>query len=232
MDEKHRLDFSDVIAATMHDTKNAIGMIFNTLEEMTAWCLRQGCSHHGDLFLLQYEIKRLNNSLIRLLALYKSQNTPLTVNMNFHSVRDCLEEVMDQNEPILASRGIILDLDCQDDLCWAFDKGLIVGILDNVINNAYRYTKDRLTVRGKRDGHFLIINIEDNGPGYPPAFLMDGGDREGMGTTVSFLTGNTGLGLYFSKLAAQSHKRNDLNGYIKVANGSGIGGGIFSLYLP
>jgi len=232
MDENHRLDFSDVIAATMHDTKNTIGMIFNTLEEMTARCRRQGCSHHEELFLLQYEIKRLNNSLIRLLALYKSQKTPMTVNMNLHSVRDCLEEVMYQNEPILASRVIVVDLDCPDDLFWAFDKGLIVGILDNVLNNAYRYTKDRLIIRGEKDSDYLILHIEDNGSGYPPAFLMDGSDREGLETTVSFLTGNTGLGLYFSKLAARSHERNHLNGYIQVANGSSIGGGIFSLYLP
>jgi hypothetical protein len=61
---------------------------------------------------------------------------------------------------------------------------------------------------------------------------MDGSDPDGMGNPVSFLTGNTGLGLYFSKLAARSHERNNRRGYIKVANGGSIGGGIFSLCLP
>jgi signal transduction histidine kinase len=163
MDESHRLDFADVIAATIHDTKNTIGMIFNTLEEMTEQCLRQGCGRHEGLFLLQYEIKRLNNALIRLLALYKARKTPMTLNMNLHAVRDCLEEVIDQNEPILASRGIAVGIDCPADLFWAFDKGLVIGILDNVLNNAYRYTKDRLLIRAGKAGTFLIVDVEDNG---------------------------------------------------------------------
>ncbi|MDI9569646.1 MAG: HAMP domain-containing sensor histidine kinase [Pseudomonadota bacterium] len=232
MDEKHRIEFSDIIAATIHDTKNAIGMIFTTLEEMTDRCRERGCDLHKDLFPLQYEVKRLNNSLIRLLALYKSEKTPMTVNLDLHSVRDCLEEVMDRNEPILASRGISVSLDCPGDLFWSFDKGLVVGILDNVLNNAYRYTKDRLIIGGERRDDYLILRVEDNGSGYPPFFLMDGGVEENMRTPVSFLTGNTGLGLYFSKLAARSHRRNNRNGFIKVANDSSIGGGIFSLYLP
>jgi len=232
MDENHRLDFADIIASTIHDTKNTIGMIFNTLEEMTARCRQQGCAHHQDLFLLQYEIKRLNNGLIRLLALYKAQKVPLSVNINLHSLRDCLEEVIDQNEPVLLSRGIDLELDCPDDLFWSFDKGLVVGILDNVLNNAYRYTKNRLKITAKKEGGYLILGVEDNGPGYPPGFIMDGSFPEDMTKSVSFLTGNTGLGLYFSLLVAAAHRREDRRGHIRIANDGALGGGIFTLYLP
>jgi len=232
MDENHRLDFADIIASTIHDTKNTIGMIFNTLEEMTARCRQQGCEHHQDLFLFQYEIKRLNNSLIRLLALYKAQKAPLRININFHSLRDCLEELIDQNEPVLISRQIQWEMDCPDDLFWSFDKGLIVGVLDNVLNNTYRYTKNLLKISAQQEGGWLVLTVEDNGPGYPPGFIMDSGIPGGMTKPVSFLTGNTGLGLYFSVLVAAAHRRNNLQGHIRVANGGSLGGGVFSLHLP
>jgi len=232
MDDSHRLDFSDVIASTIHDTKNTLGMIFNTLEEMTSRCQQRGCQHHEGLFLLQYEIKRLNNSLIRLLALYKSQKAPININMNFHPLRDCLEEVIAQNEPILVSRGIIVELECPSHLFWAFDKGLVIGVLDNVLNNAYRYTKDRIKMTAIQRGSYLLITIADNGKGYPDDFLVDGSNPDGMAQPVSFLTGNTGLGIYFSTLVAKAHRRNILEGYIKVANEGPLGGGMFALYLP
>lgn len=232
MDDIHTLNFSDILASTVHDTKNSLGMLYSTLDEMVNQCRQKGCTGQKDLFLLQYEIRRLNHNFIRLLALYKARNASFAINIDYHGVYDCLEESIIENEPLLSSRGIDIELDCPDDLFWAFDKELVIGILDNVLNNAYRYTKDKLRVSAGKEDDYLVIKLEDNGEGYPAALTVEGSEHEDFGSKISFLTGSTGLGLYFSMLVANSHTRDTRKGFIRATNGGAFGGGVFSLYLP
>ncbi len=232
MDDIHTLDFSDILASTVHDTKNSLGMLYNTLESMISQCQAKGCTTQNDLFMLQYEIRRLNHNFIRLLALYKAPKKSFALNADYNVVYDCLEESILENEPLLSSRGIDIELVCPTDLFWTFDKGLVEAILDNVLNNAYRYTKDKLRMSAGIDNGYLVIHLEDNGNGYPASLTLDGNDLEAMDPHVSFLTGSTGLGLYFSMLIARSHTREGRRGFVKAMNGGIYGGGIFSLYLP
>lgn len=232
MDVVPSLDFADVLASTIHDTKNSLGMLYNSLDSMIGQCREKGCTGQNDLFLLQYEIRRLNHNFIRLLTLYKAQKASFALSVDYHAVNDCLEEAILENEPILSSRGIDIELDCPSGLFWAFDRGLVMGIFDNVINNAYRYTKDKLRVSALQEGEFLAIHLEDNGAGYPAPLVIEEKVPGDYIPPVSFLTGSTGLGIYFSLLVARSHTRDGRSGFIKIRNGGTYGGGVFSLYLP
>lgn len=49
---------------------------------------------------------------------------------------------------------------------------------------------------------------------------------------VSFNTGSTGLGLYFSSIVAKMHKNQGRTGDILLENGGKFGGGCFVLRLP
>ena len=63
---KQSMSFADILAMTLHDTKNSLGILFNNLEDIIAGCRSQNCAKHAEFYMLQYEIQRLNNSLIRL----------------------------------------------------------------------------------------------------------------------------------------------------------------------
>jgi len=232
MESQDELTFSDVLASTMHDTKNSLGMLYNTLEEMIGRCQERQCDAQHEFYLLQYEIKRLNNILIRLLSLYKAKKNQLLINLDLHCVRDCLEESVVQNAPLLNSKGIEIDLDCPGDLFWVFDYNLVLGVIDNIMNNTYRYTRDKVRISAFREEEFLVIRIEDNGPGYPQQLLRQVNSDRHNGNSVSFDTGSTGLGLYFSCLVAKSHNSGERRGYYLTENGGSLGGGRFSLYLP
>lgn len=233
MDDSDTLEFSDILASTMHDTKNSLGMLYNTLDTLIGQCQEKGCPVQKDHFLLQYELRRLNHNFIRMLSLYKAQKANFPISLDYHSVSDCLDEAIVVNEPLLTSKGIDIELQCPEDLFWSFDKELIMGILDSMLNNEYLYTKDKLMVSAKREEEYLVIRLEDNGPGYPDCFLMDSRRKGGpAGSHVSFLTGSTGLGLYFSVLVAKSHTREGREGFIRTMNGGIYNGSVFSLYLP
>lgn len=233
MDDRDTLAFSDVLASTAHDTKNSLGMLYNTVEQLIVQCQQRGCEVQRDLFLLQYELRRLNHNFIRVLALYKAQQNCFSLRIDYQSVGDCLDEAILGNEPLLSSKGIEIVLECEETLFWAFDKELIMGILESALNNEYLYAKDKIRVSAGTEAGFLWIRMEDNGPGYPQAFLMDSrkialpADR-----SVSFLTGSTGLGLYFAAQVAAAHTREDRAGYLVTANGGTYGGSVLTLYLP
>ena len=227
MDSNESLDFSSVLASSIHDMKNSIGMVINSLEEMITEG-ESGCSAERTAQ-LQYEARRVNDNLIQLLTVYKVQSDRLGVNISEHHVIDFLEERMLHSRSMLEFRGIELEIDCDEDLVWYFDEELIAGVLNNAMDNAVRYTQDRLRLAAEEKDGYLVLHLEDNGRGFPEAMLVSGAPDGGG---VNFSNGRTGLGLYFSSLVAGVHKNRDRYGFIEQSNGGVLGGGVFSIHLP
>jgi two-component system, OmpR family, sensor histidine kinase SenX3 len=228
-----KIQFADILASTLHDTKNSLGMLFNTMERLISQCQEQSCGLYQEFYMLQYEIKRLNYSLIRLLTLYKAEKSQLLINIDYHSVYEFIDDIILQNQPILNSRGIDIEFECPDTLFKAFDRTLVTGVLDNVLNNAFRYTKDKVRISAKEVNDYLVLSIEDNGPGYPECMIVhDTRESDPTKKTIDFDTGSTGLGLYFSTLIAHSHRNNDQEGYVSIVNGGIYGGGVFTIFIP
>jgi K+-sensing histidine kinase KdpD len=228
----YSMNFSDILASTLHDTKNSLGVLFNNLETIIAHCREQNCAGHAEFYTLQYEIQRLNSSLIRLLSLYKAEKSQLAVNIDYHSIGDLLEDTAAAHEILLGSRGIRITTRCPDGLYWAFDRQLVGGVLDNVINNAFRYAQAGVTLAASVSNGYLALQVEDDGRGYPAAMLINEDGRPGLQTNVDFQTGSTGLGLYFALMVAGLHVHQEKKGFISICNGKEPGGGVFSMYLP
>ncbi|HPL97193.1 MAG TPA: HAMP domain-containing sensor histidine kinase [Smithellaceae bacterium] len=229
---KQSISFTDILAMTLHDTKNSLGILFNNLEDIIAGCRAENCAKYSEFYLLQYEIQRLNNSLIRLLSLYKAEKSQLAANIDYHAASDLLEEIAASHEILLASRGIKLFTQSADDLFWAFDRSLIEGVIDNVINNAFRYAKTAVKISALEENEYFVLKIEDDGAGYPPGMLFNEEKQPDFKQEVDFKTGSTGLGLYFSMMVADLHVNREKRGFISIANGGSLGGGAFSIYLP
>jgi len=228
----NKMNFSDILASTLHDTKNSLGILFNNLENIIASCREQNCARHSEFYVLQYEIQRLNHSLIRLLSLYKAEKSQLTTNIDYHAMGDVLDEVAITHKILLNSRGIKLLTECEEGLCWTFDRNLIEGVLDNIINNAFRYAQTAVKMKASIENGYLVLQIEDDGQGYPPAMLINEERQPEFKHEIDFKTGSTGLGLYFSMMVAAMHVNRDKKGFISIVNGGSMGGGVFSIYLP
>ena len=229
---ENKMSFADVLASTLHDTKNSLGVLFNNIDDIITSCREQNCTRHSEFYVLQYEIQRLNNSLIRLLSLYKAEKSQLTANIDYHALGDVLEEVAITHQILLNSRGIQLLTECEDSLSWTFDRNLIEGVLDNILNNAFRYAQSTVKISAFTENGYLVLQIEDDGRGYPPAMLINEEKQPEFKKEIDFKTGSTGLGLYFSMMIAAMHVNNDKKGFISIVNGGIMGGGIFSIYLP
>jgi signal transduction histidine kinase len=134
-----------------------------------------------------------------------------------------------QPRVLLAAKNIRLDVDFAPDLLWTLDEDLVIGVLCHAINNAVRYTRDRIRLTIAEHDGMLEFRVEDNGMGFPPSMLEAGAS---VGQGINFLTNSSGLGLFFASEVARMHKRRQRGGAIRLENGGQLGGGCFVLVLP
>jgi len=245
------------LASTVHDMKNSISVLSGTLEHLLAAAPAAALAaapaaapaaaqsdaqsdepQYQQLGQMLYQTRRLNDSLIQLLALYKEVGKPgYPFDPVPHSVRELVEQVQGQARILLQSRGITFATDFAPDAIWTFDEELVIGVLVHAINNAIRYTRDRIVLSVRVDGEHLELRVEDNGDGFPPAMLGAGANagsatRAARGAAVNFSNNSSGLGLYFSSEVARMHSHRQRHGSIALENGGVLGGGCFILRLP
>lgn len=228
--EQEDINFSDFIASSIHDMKNSLNIQIGFLEELMGECRdKLDKSMLGQLGHTIYEANRMNMNLIQILSLYKLGKSIYPIDIAEQSVNEVLEEVVLHNQTIMGYKGITVSVACDEECYWYFDRDLITGVLVNALNNAYNYTNDKIHLAAQiRDG-MLEIRVEDNGAGYPESMLLES-VTENKG--ISFSTGSTGLGFYFSSRVAGMHKNAGKQGSLSVENGGAYGGGCFVLTLP
>ncbi len=230
MNNKSALDFSTLLASAAHDMKNSLSMIITTIDHISETVKHEDTTSVDDaLNQLRYEAKRVNNDLMSLLTLYKVEGEKIALHKELNSVYDFLDEQLLYHQASLRYANIEGIIECDDMLEWVFDANLLAGVINNVVNNALRYTEKTIKLSaGVRDEQ-LLITIEDDGPGYPPSILAA---QPGKSATVDFKTGSTGLGLYFSQAIAQAHHNNEKRGYITLSNDSRLGESLFTICIP
>jgi signal transduction histidine kinase len=150
-------------------------------------------------------------------------------------VRDCIE----RQRPALEAAGARIEISVADDPAVKFDRDAVAEILQNLIDNAEKYSrsaKDRCIQvsvsswhEGREEGWFVgsgaIISVSDRGPGIPPdmrrrlfrPFARGGHDDAPAGL---------GLGLALVKALAEAHR-----GTVRYEARSDDGS-IFMVFLP
>ncbi len=227
--KEENIDFSLVIASSVHDMKNSIGMLLASLEGVIQDTPPENDEQSKRFSTLHYEASRINSELIQLLTIYRMQNQFLPVQIDEHYVIDVLEDQIARNHTLLETGGLELKCNCSEDLHWYYDDDLIGSVIHNVFVNCIRYTKSAIAINAEIVDEHLCISVEDDGPGYPDHMLEK---PSNLVEEAEVSQGNTHLGLYFAEQIASMHTQKNRHGYIKLENGGQLGGGIFKLFIP
>ena len=222
-------DFSLIIASAVHDMKNSLGMLLHSVDSMCDE-FPEDWKNKPNVTTVQYEAERVNSYLVQLLGLYRLQNKLLTLHIDEYYLEDLLDEQSAHYTQIFQSKNIKLSISVEKNLTWYFDREIILGVLNNALNNASRYTQENIEITAKIADNFLLIEIHDDGKGYPDELLAAPPGE--ILNDINFNTGSTSLGIYFAAMVTKLHTQGDQHGYIKLANGGNLGGGVFSIYLP
>ena len=230
MDQKqHEIDFTSVLAATVHDMKNSLCLLLQTIESLSNNIAEESTESADLLANMQYEATRLNTDLMQLLSLYRAEKDNLPVNLNLHYVQDVVDELVAANQSYISNKNIQLNIEQDEELSWYLDSDLIHLLLNDVLINAMRYGKERIQLKAFRENNWLFITIEDDGDGYPPQMLET---NEMAMHEFNIEHGRTGLGLYFARMIAEAHSQPEQPASIKLTNGGAYGGSVFTLKLP
>ena len=224
---EHNIDFSMVLASAVHDMKNSLGMLLNSLDELRTEH-ETSLAASGKFNMLQYEAERMHNDLVQLLGIYRLGENNLSAHMEEHYVPDFLAEHLARHVPLLEGLKIDYEVDA-DDINGFFDEDLLTGVLNNTINNAIRYTKSRIRLTARQETGYLVIGVEDDGQGYPESMQHSGTPDF---RSLDFNSGSTSLGLFFASSVAKLHTEGERTGSIQLKNGGRLGGGIFEIWLP
>ncbi|MFA5677034.1 MAG: HAMP domain-containing sensor histidine kinase [Pseudomonas sp.] len=222
------LDFSTVLASTVHDMKNSLGLL---MQSWNHWLERLApeLAESGERGVIEYESLRLNGMLMQMLGLYKLQINQLPLHPDWTDVEELLQEQLARHAEILEARKIHGRCRLDGIELFVLDPELVGSVIGNVINNSIRYTRSAIHLSASPHDGLLLICVNDDGEGYPEHML----GRRGRDTQAADVrNGSTGLGLYFAQCIASMHQRDGRQGYIELANGGELGGGEFRLYLP
>lgn len=120
------------------------------------------------------------------------------------NLKDLLEEIYDDSE--IYGKQVELKLRKRKrDLVLPLKRQAFKRAITNLVSNAARYG-DRIVIRAATEGNWLRVEVDDDGPGIPPAerqnvfrpfYRIDAARNQD--------TGNTGLGLAIAKDIAKSH---------------------------
>jgi signal transduction histidine kinase len=221
---KENIDFH--LASCIHDMKNAISLILNTVDQLNADSQKDTKRHLANL---NYEASRLNNDLIHMLGVYRLDSNHLHVVVDEHNIWDMVNDQYLKNQSLLEKYNITLEINGDEEEDWFFDSDLVASIINNIIVNTVRYTKTKILINIKVDDSYLNIEICDDGDGYPENMISNPGETN---NNFDFRNGSTKLGLYFAAQIAKRHKNNAKEGLITLNNGGPLGGGVFTLKLP
>ena len=124
---------------------------------------------------------------------------------------------------IHAARGIVIDAECSEDICFRGERQDLEEMLGNLIDNGCKWAKGRVRVRCGSDAGRLVLTVEDDGPGLSAEQRAQVGER---GERLDESVPGSGLGLAIVRDISK------LYGGFFLLDASPLGGVMARLELP
>jgi signal transduction histidine kinase len=210
-------DRAEHLGFVVHEIRNAVGNASMAFE-----LIRRGKAgtEGRTADVLHRALSRIANLVAESLAEARLMGAP--AQREWMRLPDLFSQLLEDYPP---QRGIRIQVDVSEDLCIDVDQRLLASALGNLLQNAFKFTRDNETIilRALSTNGTVAIEVEDRCGGLPTAepddlfraFVQGTADRRG-----------TGLGLAIARRAVEAH-----GGTLTVRNLSGIGC-VFAILMP
>ena len=201
-------DLPDVFASVVHDIKNRLFNLEVRLNETPL-----------DKDGLSKEILDSALRLDQMLTAYRLSRQELhadLLTLTNVNIRDLIEDVLCQIEPLEARLNLQLDVSVEED--WICSRDLVHDIILNALQNAARFANSRICVSVTTDSGWMTIRIDDDGPGF---VFPEEGNQDSV----------FGVGLFVADKIMRMHQRHDHRGKL-VLGVSRMGGARIDLVFP
>ena len=209
--EQERKDF---VSNVSHELRTPLTSMRSYLEALNDGAWKDPDIAPKFLEVTQNETDRMIRMIQDLLHLSRIDVGKSNFDVEIVNLNELLEHVLSRfdmmvNSSDYAGKHYVIKRDIEKEPVWAdIDTDPMIQVLDNIMNNAVKYSPDGGTITGRLrlTGSHVIISISDQGMGIPKEDLrkvfsrfyrVDGARSRAMG--------GSGLGLAISKEVVQQH---------------------------
>jgi heavy metal sensor kinase len=175
------------------------------------------------------EFQKLNRLINRLLELARAEAGEIQLATREFDLSTVLHSLVEQIEPIAASKDVSLQLRCSDRIRLAGDQHWLERAILNLVDNAIKFTPGggRVRIEAAARNGSAVIEIFDTGIGIPQESLGHIFERfYQVDASRSKQMQGVGLGLAIAKWIVEAHR-----GTIEVMSETGAGS-CFTILLP
>lgn len=163
-----------------------------------------------------------------MLTLWRERSRRVDSSTQKINLGDLVIEIAENAKPLAAAKDASVSLETGPDPCRIEGDSLqVFRAIQNIVGNAVEAlpaSGGALTVRWRADGGRALVEVEDNGGGFPPEKLSDMQTRY---YTTKGESGGMGLGLFITKNIVEAH-----GGSLLLANNEAGTGAFVTLAFP
>lgn len=202
---------NDLYAAIVHDVKNQ-------LAELSLRLGKRGDAQQ-EMSIAMSAARRLTEMLL----IHKQDADLIRVNVDSVNAADFLTILVAEYQELYPGLRFEIDAERAPDFTF-FDDALVRLALANALHNACRFARTHVNLSAYEQDQQLVIEIADDGEGYPEHVLANGGNLPAAASGTG-----TGLGLYLANRIAKLHQLEGRHGHISLSNANGA---VFRMFLP
>ena len=198
---------ADFVATVTHELKTPVATIRAAADTLVAGRVSDGEGARRYAQLMVNESKHLTRLLDNLLAYARIADTTEVYSLRPIAVPQLVEHAVRNARSRLEAAGFVVKLDIAPDLPpIEADWTAVCLALDNVIDNAIRYSKDTrsLNISATRENGSIRIQVADRGIGIPAGELAHVTRRFFRGRGAG--SGGSGLGLAIVERIVKDHR--------------------------
>ncbi len=197
----------DFTADAAHELRAPLA-IMRTVADRALDRPRRAAEYHESLTILQREVIRLSELANALLILARADEGHLAIQREPVDVADLLADVAARWQAVVETRNLNLELELPDQGMVQGDPMLLARLLDNLMDNACRYTPNRgsIWLAAEADDAGWHLTMSNSGVGIAPELRDEIFERFKRGDpSRTRETGGAGLGLALCQTIARLH---------------------------
>lgn len=195
----------------VHDLRSPLTMVMGSIGLMQrAWKQQDEADFQKLVTLAQGSNERILRMINQLLDISRFENGNLPLHCQSVLVEQLLSDAVARHAPAAATVDISVELSIDADLPPLYvDRQLVGRVLDNLLDNAVKFTSEggsvRVWARRAPNAMWLHIGVSDTGPGISPEGQAHLFEKFQQVKGIEGRRRGSGLGLHFCKLVVEAH---------------------------